>query len=233
MPDPIGELLTSEMAVCKGTKRKYYRFRADRFYGGIATADCMGCNMDCAFCWSYRTRLHPERLGQFYTPEAVAERLVRIAHEHRFRAVRISGNEPTLCKEHLLGVIRAVERLDPNLRFILETNGVALGDDESFVDELAQCRNLHVRISFKTGTPDTFELITNRPKDWFELQLKAVEQLYAKRVSFHVAVVLDYAHECLILRLRDIAPELVERLETEALKIYPHLERRMRDRGLL
>jgi uncharacterized Fe-S cluster-containing radical SAM superfamily protein len=34
--------------ICKGNKRKYYRFRAGRFYGGIATADCMGCNMDYA-----------------------------------------------------------------------------------------------------------------------------------------------------------------------------------------
>jgi len=65
--------------ICKGNQRKYYRFRADRFYGGIATADCMGCNMDCAFCWSYRTRIHPERFGDFYTPEEVAERLVKIA----------------------------------------------------------------------------------------------------------------------------------------------------------
>jgi len=97
------------MDVCRNNKRKYYRFRADRFYGGIATADCMGCNMDCAFCWSYRTRLHPERFGTFYSPEAVVERLVRIAHEHGFRAVRISGNEPTLCKDHLLDVIKAVE----------------------------------------------------------------------------------------------------------------------------
>jgi len=53
----------------------------------------MGCNMDCAFCWSYRTRIHPERFGDFYTPEEVAERLVKIAYAHDFRAVRISGNE--------------------------------------------------------------------------------------------------------------------------------------------
>ena len=30
--------------------------------------------------------------------EEVAERLVRIAHDNRFRVVRISGNEPTLCE---------------------------------------------------------------------------------------------------------------------------------------
>ena len=222
------------MDVCQNNKRKYYRFRADRFYGGIATADCMGCDMDCAFCWSYRTRLHPERFGKFYTPEAVAERLVRIAHEHGFRAVRISGNEPTLCKDHLLEVIKTVERLDPALIFVLETNGVKLGEDAASTLELSQCWNVHVRLSFKTGTPENFELITNRPKDWFELQLKAVGHLYNSQVSFHIAVVTEYAHEYLIERLRSItAPELIDGLEYENLKIYSHIQRRMKERGLL
>jgi uncharacterized Fe-S cluster-containing radical SAM superfamily protein len=223
----------TEEYVCQGNQRKYYRFRADRFYGGIATADCMGCNMDCAFCWSYRTRLHPEQFGRFYTPPEVARRLVKIAHEHGFRAVRISGNEPTLCKQHLLEVIKAVERLDPDLLFMLETNGVKLGEDVAFVEELSRCRNVHVRLSFKTGTAANFELITGRPKEWFELQLRAVEHLYAKRVSFHVAIVADYAHEYLIERLLAVGPGIVERIEHEYLQLYPHVRHRMKERGLV
>jgi uncharacterized Fe-S cluster-containing radical SAM superfamily protein len=229
----VMEAAIGEQGVCNERNRKYYRFRAARFYGGIATADCMGCNLDCAFCWSYRTRLHPERFGAFYSPEQVAERLVRIAHEHRVRAVRVSGNEPTLCKEHLLGVIQAVERLDPNLLFILETNGIRLGKDERFVAELAAYRNQHIRLSFKTGTPDNFKQITNRPRAWFELPLKAAVSLYAHQISFHVAVVADYVNAYLLLRLRGIAPELVAGLELEPLRIYPHIERRLRARGLL
>ncbi len=223
----------TEEYVCQGNKRKYYRFRADRFYGGIATADCMGCNLDCAFCWSYRTRLHPEQFGGFYTPDEVAERLVKIAHEHDFRAVRISGNEPTLCKQHLLAVIHAVARLDPDLLFMLETNGINLGEDETFVAQLARCRNVHVRLSFKTGTPANFVLITNRPKEWFELQLKAVEHLYAHQVSFHVAIVAEYAHEYLIQRLRAVSPGIVDTIEYESLRLYPHVRRRMKERGLV
>jgi uncharacterized Fe-S cluster-containing radical SAM superfamily protein len=95
MAEPkVMEAGIGEQGVCNERKRKYYRFRADRFYGVIATADCMGCNLDCGFCWSYRMRLHPERFGAFYSPEEVAERLVLIAHEHRFRAVRMSGSNP-------------------------------------------------------------------------------------------------------------------------------------------
>ena len=221
------------MEVCKGTKRKYYRFRADRFYGGIATADCMGCNMDCAFCWSYRTRIHPERFGEFYTTEEVAEKLVKIAHEHGFRAVRISGNEPTLCKKHLVDVIRTVELLDPTLLFVLETNGIILGEDEKYVDELSKYHNLHVRLSFKTGTPENFELITGRPGEWFELQLKAVENLYYTNVSFHPAIVKDYADAYLIDRLWGISPEIIEGIEYESLRIYSYIRKRMKKRELL
>jgi uncharacterized Fe-S cluster-containing radical SAM superfamily protein len=219
--------------ICIANKRKYYRFRADRFYGGIATADCMGCNLDCAFCWSYRTRIHPDRIGAFFAPEEVAQRLVRIAHEHGFHAVRISGNEPTLCKEHLLAVIQTVEQLDPSLLFVLETNGIKLGEDEQFVDALAHCSNLHVRVSFKTGTPENFKLITNRPREWFELQLKAVEQLYHHNASFHVAIVAEYAHEYLLQRLRQISPAILKSVEYEQLTIHSPIQKRMKERGLV
>jgi uncharacterized Fe-S cluster-containing radical SAM superfamily protein len=193
----------------------------------------MGCNMDCAFCWSYRTRIHPERFGDFYTPEEIAIRLVDIAHENGFMGVRISGNEPTLCKNHLLGVIRVVERLDSNLSFVLETNGMMIGEDEKYTEDLSRFLNIHVRLSFKTGSPENFERITNRPKEWFELQIKATEYLYKRGVSFHPAIVSDYADDYLIGRLNQISPEIAERIEYENLKIYTHIRKRMRERGLL
>jgi len=43
----IGEIVSS------GQKRKYYRFRPAPFYGGIGTADCVGCCLKCLFCWSW------------------------------------------------------------------------------------------------------------------------------------------------------------------------------------
>uniref|UniRef100_A0A7C5Z6G6 Molybdenum cofactor biosynthesis protein MoaA n=1 Tax=Ignisphaera aggregans TaxID=334771 RepID=A0A7C5Z6G6_9CREN len=33
--------------------RKYYKFRATKFYGGSATGDVVGCNLRCKFCWSW------------------------------------------------------------------------------------------------------------------------------------------------------------------------------------
>ena len=116
---------------------------------------------------------------------------------------------------------------------MLETNGIKLGEDEKYVDALSKYHNLHVRLSFKTGNPKIFEQITNRPREWFELQIKAVENLYNKNISFHTAIVVGYADAYLVQRLRDISPEIVERIEYESLRIYSHIRKRMRERGLV
>ena len=49
MYDPVAHAAEVEKLVVRGSKRKYYRFRGARFYGGIATADCVGCCLKCAF----------------------------------------------------------------------------------------------------------------------------------------------------------------------------------------
>ncbi|MFQ5887135.1 MAG: radical SAM protein [Candidatus Hydrothermarchaeales archaeon] len=226
----------TKRAVCKktpkGEARKYYRFRADRFYGGIATADCMGCNLDCAFCWSYRSRINQDKKGEYCLPEEVAGRLAKIAHKKGFRQARISGNEPTLCKDHLLGVIENLEKEDPKILFILETNGVILGQDTGFIEKLKGFRNLHVRVSFKTGNPENFKKITARPEEWFEYQIDAVKGLYENRVPFHPAIVSEYYDENLTKRLAEISTEIARNLEFEDLKIYPWMQKRMKKRGL-
>jgi uncharacterized Fe-S cluster-containing radical SAM superfamily protein len=44
MAEKIGSIVSA------AEKRKYYRFRPAPFYGGIATADCVGCCLKCLFC---------------------------------------------------------------------------------------------------------------------------------------------------------------------------------------
>jgi uncharacterized Fe-S cluster-containing radical SAM superfamily protein len=41
--DPVRKAQETAELVCGGDLRAFYRFRPARFYGGIATADCLGC----------------------------------------------------------------------------------------------------------------------------------------------------------------------------------------------
>ena len=100
MYDPTEICKATQAQVCRGNLRKYYRIaRGGKWYGGIATSDCCGCQLRCIFCWSGKPRDHPEAVGKFYTPQAVFHALARCAKKHKYRKLRISGNEPTLAKE--------------------------------------------------------------------------------------------------------------------------------------
>jgi len=53
MIDPIALAERLQELIGSAEKRKYYRFRPAPYYGGIATADCVGCCLRCLFCWSW------------------------------------------------------------------------------------------------------------------------------------------------------------------------------------
>ncbi|HDD72750.1 MAG TPA: molybdenum cofactor biosynthesis protein MoaA, partial [Candidatus Aenigmarchaeota archaeon] len=91
MIDPVRLAEETRKLVARGEKRKYYRFRAAEFYGGVATADCVGCNLRCVFCWAWNIVNKPEHTGNFYSPEEVVRKLVTIAEKRDYRKVRISG----------------------------------------------------------------------------------------------------------------------------------------------
>jgi uncharacterized Fe-S cluster-containing radical SAM superfamily protein len=174
MYDPVARAIEIEKQVVRGSKRKYYRFRGARFYGGIATADCVGCCLKCAFCWGWNKVVNPGGAGKFYTPQRVVERIVSITQKRRFHQARLSGNEPTLGREHLLGVLSYLPR---DISFILETNGILLGDDPGYAEKLSTFENLHVRVSLKGCNTEEFSRLTDAEPRGFELQLKALENL--------------------------------------------------------
>lgn len=43
--DPLGKSLEVANLVMDSGRRKYYRFRPGEFYGGIVTADAVGCTL--------------------------------------------------------------------------------------------------------------------------------------------------------------------------------------------
>ena len=232
MYDPLELARQTARMVCRGTARKYYRFRPARFYGGIATADCLGCNLRCAFCWAWEQLHQVQRLGQFYEPTEVAERLAAIARKKGFSQVRLSGNEPTLGMTHLLAVL---SRLPKDLAFILETNGIILGAESQWARELAVFPQVFARVSLKGCTPEEFSHLTGAVGEGFALQLKALEHLLAAGVDCHAAVMVSFSpvesREGLRQRLGAIHPALAD-YEEEELILYPAVAARLTKRGL-
>jgi uncharacterized Fe-S cluster-containing radical SAM superfamily protein len=155
--DPLKLARETAALVSRGDRRKYYRFRTARFYGGIATADCVGCNLRCVFCWAWEVTTRPAEVGEWLSARQVAERLVSMARRKGLKQLRLSGNEPTLAREHLLSLLRL---LPEGLLFILETNGILIGADPSYAAELARTPNLYVRVSLKGATEADFGRLT-------------------------------------------------------------------------
>jgi len=216
--------------------RKYYRFRGGRWYGGIATADCVGCNLRCRFCWSWRVRDNPAGVGEYYSPMDVAGKLYSIARRNNYRQVRISGGEPTISMNHLVKVVETLESRDPGILFILETNGILLGAYREYARMLSGHGNLHVRVSLKGCNESEFHMLTGAKPEAFNYQLKALKNLLDEGVSCHPAIMLSFSSresvEELKNRLAEIDSSLVRELEEEYVFLYPHVVELLRRHGL-
>ncbi len=218
--------------VCRDSERKYYRFRPSRFYGGIATADCVGCCLRCVFCWSWNVTTRPERCGTFFTPKEVARRLLSIAKKKGFNQLRISGSEPTLCKAHLIGVLDAIPK---DYLFIIETNGILIGQDESYAEELSRFPNIDVRVSLKGTCEEEFSFLTGAKPEGYQLQIRALELLVRNNVRVHPACMTSFSTpdhiKALSNRLRSIHHGFDD-FEVEELILYPHVAERLTKLGV-
>jgi uncharacterized Fe-S cluster-containing radical SAM superfamily protein len=228
MYDPVKKAREVERMVCRGDLRKYHRFRAARFYGGIATADCVGCCLTCVFCWSWHVVTKPELRGRFYSPKEVAKRLEATARKKGFKRVRISGNEPTISRAHL---IKVLERIPLDILFILETNGILMGHDDTFARDLARFRNLCVRVSLKGTTEDEFSALTGATPEGFSLQLKALENLARAGVEAQPAVMVSFSPPENVAALKKMLGRIAKAyqdIEIEELALYGDVEERLR-----
>jgi len=234
--DPVKYAEALKKIVTKDSLRKYYRVaRGGRWYGGIATADCVGCNLKCVFCWSGAPRDHPDKIGKFYSPGYIFTKLDKCASRKRYRQLRVSGNEPTIGREHLIKLLELVEESGKYL-FILETNGILIGYDKSYAKDLSKFECVHVRVSIKGCTPQEFSMLTGATPESFEYQLQALKNLLDYGVECHPAVMLSFSTKeslkYLIQRLEEIDKILVEEFEEEYVFEYPHVMERLRKAGI-
>jgi len=218
-----------------GDLKKYYRFRHDRWYGGIVTANCAGCGLTCKFCWVRSERMHEEEgSGEFFTPEDVAENILKLVKEKKVQQVRVSGGEPTIGREHLFQVLNKLQ--NKRLRFILETNGILLGEDETYVKELALYPFVHTRVSLKGCTEEEFARLTGADPKGFQLQLAALKNLVKAGVSTHPAVMLSFSDKEAVDRfyttIWKIDPRMHSEVEKEEVILYPHVLEKLRKANL-
>ncbi|MCJ2562928.1 MAG: radical SAM protein [Candidatus Thermoplasmatota archaeon] len=227
MYDPIERSERIEDDVCAGASRKYYRFRPARWYGGIVTGDVVGCNLLCLFCWAGDGIWGRTDVGKFYDAEQVYGKMEGISNETGHKLWRLSGQEPTIGREHLLGLLGLVSQSPYN--FILETNGILL--DRPYAEDLAGFGRLHVRVSLKGSNEEEFARLTGAGRG-FDLQLGALSNLRDAGVSCHPAVMSSFSDVEELSRLKDrlasISRALSRDLEVEELIVYPHVKRRLR-----
>lgn len=229
MYNPIELSKKTEKIVSNGDFKKYYRFRPTGFYGGISTADTVGCNLRCAFCWSGNSVWNANNTGKFYSSKDVANRLQEIALKKGYNQLRVSGGEPTIGRNHL---IKLLENIQKQYLFILETNGILLGSDETYVKDLSKFSNLHVRVCLKGSNAEEFTWLTGA-KTGFEYQIKALEFLRDQKMSFNIAIVSvkGNKHE-LFTRLKNMGLEQIM-IEEEEITLYPLVKNRLTQKGIL
>ena len=230
MYDPLELSKKIEKIVIENNLKKYYRFRPTGFYGGIATADTVGCNLRCKFCWSSNSVWNTTNTGEFHSAEEVANTLQNIADKKGYHQLRISGGEPTIGKQHLINVL---ENIKTTYAFILETNGILLGYDKKYVEDLSVFDNLHVRVCLKGLDSEEFSLFTGAEKG-FEYQLKALQYLRDKQMNFNIAFVSIHQE-----KKQDFFQRLIEMnldkvmIEEEEIKLYPMVRKRLQKEKLL
>ena len=124
-----------------------------------------------------------------------------------------------------------LELIPENYLFILETNGILIGSDITYAEELSRFSNLYVRVSLKGTNEEEFSTLTGAIPQGFQLQLAALEHLIKYTVNVHPACMVSFSPPeniaALKKRLKEINPAF-ENFEVEELILYPAVEERLR-----
>ena len=228
--DPIALTRAAERVVVRGNKRKYARLaRPLRFYGGITSAQEVGCNLRCKFCFSDKPVRRPHSTGRFYSPQQVFNALSKEADKHGHKLISASASEGTLGQEHLFELLELVD--NSKYVFVLETNGMTLGHDRDFALALARFKNLHVRVSIKGSNKKEYNKLTGAISDSYELPFKALDYLIDAGVSCNACVMASFSTDASLEafeeRLYALHPGILKSLETEHITLFPKVSERL------
>jgi len=211
--DPIERAAWAEGQVMKGTARRYYRFRHARFYGGICTADAVGCSLLCDWgqgkCWNYSRNQNPATSDSFFAPEEVAARLIALAKKNDCCwNFRISGCENFLGQasaDHLLEVLRLLRANRPACGIVIETNAVWIGMHPEILDRVPR-GNTSLRISLK-GHDEASSLAITGAVGAHVLQLAAIRAASERGLRCRVALMTGHFDRAKVALPRNVSVE--------------------------
>jgi len=220
----------------KNESRLYHKFRPAPYYGGIATADAVGCSFLCAYCWNYFRNENPAAQGRFQEPRDVAWHLLDIAQRKNFRRFRVTGSEPILGEAslgHVVQVIRMISDERPDSLFILETNGLMLGHRREFVQAL-KFPNLAIRVCLKGTDPESFARVTGSRADFFEVPLAGLRALQEADIEAWPALMEDLFSSEQVRSFQALLAKQGVRgdLELESLEPYPYVIKNLQQRNI-
>jgi uncharacterized Fe-S cluster-containing radical SAM superfamily protein len=233
--DPVKLATATERVVVAGNRRKYARLaRTLRFYNGTSSSVEVGCNLRCSFCYSDRPVRKPGSTGKFYTPSEVFNALDRSAKKHGHKIISASASEGTLGRQHLFELLELVDQSE--YVYVLETNGITIGDDPEFATQLSRYKNLHTRVSIKGTNADEYSRITGAIPSSYELPYRALKYLIREGVSCNACLSLSFSTEDGLdearAKLAEIHPGLLISLEEEFITLFPKVAKRLREEGL-
>ena len=234
--DPVALAVATEKVVVAGNQRKYVQLgRSLRFYGGTTSATEVGCNLRCKFCFSDKPVWKPKQTGKLYTPQQVFDGLAKNARKHGHTTISASASEGTIGKEHLFELLDLVEKSE--FVYVLETNGMTLGQDKEYCEQLAKYKKLHVRVSIKGCNEDEFHELTGAQKSAYELPYMALGLLIDAGVSCNACLMVSFSNEKTIkeakARLVAVHEGILKSLELEKIKLFPKVRQRLAKYGLL
>ena len=233
--DPIKLTEKMESIVVDGNKRKYAKLsRPLRFYGGTTSAVEVGCNLRCKFCFSDKPVFRPQSTGKFYSPQEVFNALDKGAKKYGHKLISASASEGTLGREHLFELLDLVETSD--YVYILETNGMTLGNDRAFAEKLSPFKKLHVRVSIKGTSKEEYHELTDAIPESYELPFRALKHLIDAGVSCNACVMISFSDDDGIRsvekKLFELHPGLLKSLEKERITPFPKVTERLAKNSL-
>ena len=233
--DPIALAAATEKVAVDGTRRKYVQLgRPLRFYGGTTSATEVGCNLRCKFCFSDKPVWKPQKTGKFYTPQQVFDGLAKSARKHGHTIISASASEGTIGREHLMELLDLVE--ESEFVYVLETNGMILGNDPEYAQALAKYTRLHARVSIKGDSPEQYHELTGAHADSYELPYKALGYLIEADVSCNACLMASFSDDAGInrvkRRLMEVHPGILKSLEIEKITMFPKVAERLSAKGL-